>query len=104
MPVPVRRIDHGPPVPKRESLEQYVASQMWQRLQPLWVDVDGAAEIMVDADADNMGDYWRVEVFISDPKAVGEAERVAADLEKELRRQRIATYIRIRSWTGPWVQ
>ncbi|MBP8952485.1 MAG: hypothetical protein KBI47_08875 [Armatimonadetes bacterium] len=96
MPVPIRRIDSGPPSETRESLERHVAGRIWDALRDRWTDV------MVDAKAERISDYWSVEVFVSEITAVDTAERCAEAIQGELRERGIEAYLRVRSWTGPW--
>jgi hypothetical protein len=102
MPVAIRRIDQGRPSEDATSLERYVASRVWARLKPLWVVSPTAPEILVDADAHNIGGDWSITVFVSDPKAVDAARESADQTEDELRAERISAAIKVVSWTGPW--
>lgn len=96
MPVPVRRIDYGPPTEQRDSLEHYVASRVLEELSASWPD------LMVDAIAERTSDYWKIVVFVSEVKARPQAEEHAWELSDDLASRGIPAYVQVKTWTGPW--
>ena len=57
---------------------------------------------MVDAEAERVSDYWRVEVFVSDLGAAAAGELLADAVRDQLADRGIDAYVHVRTWTGSW--